>query len=241
MPDDSSPRRLLRYAPLVAILAAATAGFVLFGDRLSFDTLAENREALLAFRDAHYAATAALFVLAYVLVVALSLPGGTVMTLTGGFLFGTFPGVLYNIGGATLGATLLFLAVRAGLGRHLAQRIDESEGWIRRLKRGIDETMWSTLLLMRLLPAVPFFVANLLPALVGAPLAAYVVTTLVGIAPGALVYTSVGAGLGAVFAAGGRPDLGLLFEPRILLPLLGVAVLAALPLALRLARGRKEP
>ena len=152
---------------------------------------------------------------------------------------GTFPGVFYNIGGATLGAALLFLAVRAGLGRHLAQRIDESEGWIRRLKSGIDETMWSTLLLMRLLPAVPFFVANLAPALVGVSFRNFLWTTAVGIIPGAFVFTSIGVGLGEVFDRGGTPDLSLLYEPQVLLPLFGLAALAALPIILKALRGKK--
>jgi len=92
------------------------------------------------------------------------------------------------------------------------------------------------LFLMRLVPVVPFFVANLLPALVGVPLGRYVVTTFFGILPGALVYTSVGAGLGAVFAQGETPDLGIIFEPQILLPLLGLCALAALPMVLKALR-----
>jgi len=89
---------------------------------------------------------------------------------------------------------------------------------------------------MRLVPAVPFFVANVLPALLNVPLRRFAITTALGIVPGALVYTSVGAGLGEVLAAGESPDLGVIFEPHILGPLLGLAALAALPMLLRLFR-----
>ncbi|GGL71102.1 TVP38/TMEM64 family protein [Wenxinia marina] len=235
--DDRSP--WLRRLPLIAIAVVAVAGFVLFRDSLSFETLRDNREALLAFRDSHYLATVAAFIAAYVAIVAFSLPGATVATLTGGFLFGTFPGVLYNVAGATIGAIAIFLAARWGLGERLARRMEAGEGLVKRIKQGIDENLWSMLFLIRLVPAVPFFVANLVPALVGVPLVPFVVTTALGIVPGALVFTSVGAGLGAVFAQGGTPDLGIIFEPRILLPILGLCALAALPLLLKAVRGRK--
>lgn len=226
-----------RRLPLVVVGVAAVGGAVFLRDVLSFETLAANREALIAWRDAHYVLAVAGFVAAYVAIVALSLPGGTVATLTGGFLFGVFPGVVYNVAGATMGATLIFLAARAGLGERLAARMDASEGRVKQIKEGIDANQWSMLFLIRLVPVVPFFAANLIPALVGVPLRRYVVSTFFGIMPGALVFTAVGAGLGEVFAAGTAPDLGIIFSPPVLLPLLGLSVLAALPVVLRAWRG----
>ena len=236
---DTPSHRVLKLVPLAVVVLAAVLGAVLLGDRINFDTLSENRERLLAFRDSNYALSALAFVSLYVAVVAFSLPGATVLTLTGGFLFGVFPGVLFNVVGATVGAVLIFLAARLGLGDRLAARMEASDGVIRRIKAGIDANQWSMLFLIRLLPAVPFFVANLVPALVGVPLWRYAITTFLGIMPAALVFTSVGAGLDAVFANGGRPDLGILFEPRILLPILGLCALAALPVVVRVIRGRK--
>lgn len=232
-------RGLGRRLPLILIALVAVLGAVLLRDQLSFEALRDNRAALLAFRDAHFGLTVAGFVLAYVAIVAFSLPGATVATLTGGFLFGVFPGTLFNVVAATLGATLIFLAARWGLGERLAARLDAAEGRVRRIKQGIDENQWSMLFLIRLVPAVPFFAANLIPALVGVPTGRFVVTTFFGIIPGGLVYTSVGAGLGEVFARGETPDLGIIFEPQILAPLLGLCALAALPMALKLLRGRR--
>ncbi|MEE4117721.1 MAG: VTT domain-containing protein [Paracoccaceae bacterium] len=239
--DDSRPDRggALRLVPIAVIAAVAVGGAVLLGDRLTFETLADHREALLAFRDANYAATVGVFIAAYVAIVAFSLPGATLATLTGGFLFATFPGALFNVAAATIGATAIFLAARWGLGDRLAARMDASDGMVKRIKAGIDASQWEMLFLIRLVPAVPFFVANLVPSFVGVPLHRFVVTTFLGIIPGALVYTSVGAGLGEVFAAGETPDLGIIFEPQVLLPILGLAALAALPLVLKAVRGRK--
>lgn len=230
--------KLASKLPILLILAAAVAGAVFLRDHLSFEALAANRDRLLAFRDAHFAVSVLAFVAAYAAIVALSLPGAAVATLTGGFLFGLFPGVVLNVTGASLGACLIFLAARAGFAAGIAARLDRSDGAVARLVRGLRDNPWSALLVMRLVPAVPFFVANLVPALAGIRLVPFAATTFLGIIPGALVFTSVGSGLGQVFAAGGRPDLGVILEPQVLLPMLGLAALSALPMILK--RFRKE-
>ncbi len=236
----SHSRAWLRRLPLLVILLAAIVGAVALRDELSFDTLARHREALLAFRDAHYLWAVLAFLAAYVAIVALSLPGGTVATLTGGFLFGLFPGVLYNIAAAGTGAVLVFLAARTGFGGALAQKLDAAGGKAARLQARLRENEWSVLFLMRLVPFVPFFIANLVPAFVGTSLHRFAISTFLGIIPGALVFTSVGSGLGEVFAQGKAPELGVIFTPPVLLPLLGLATLAALPMLLRaFKRGRQ--
>ncbi|GLT09120.1 TVP38/TMEM64 family protein [Sulfitobacter porphyrae] len=229
-----------RIVPLIAIAVAAVIGAFTLRDYLSFDTLRDNREALIAFRDSNYLVTALLFMAAYVAIVAFSLPGATIATLTGGFLFGTVLGTGFNVTAATIGATLIFLAARMGLGKVLKARLEASEGLVSRIGKGLDENQWSMLFFIRLVPAVPFFVANLIPALLAVPLYRFVVSTFFGIMPGAVVYTSVGAGLGAVFARGETPDLGIIFEPHILFPILGLCALSLLPAALKWATGRKD-
>lgn len=230
---------MTRNLTLAALLVASLTGALLLRDRLGFDVLAQNRAALIAFRDAHYVAAVAGFVLAYAAIVALSLPGAMLATLTGGFLFGTFPGVLFNVAGASSGAMALFLAARWGMGTRLAARMDASGGAVERIKRGLDAHQWSMLFLIRLVPVVPFFIANLVPALLAVPFRRFAVSTALGILPGALVYTSVGAGLGETFDRGMRPDPGVIFEPHILGPLLGLIALAALPILIRALSGRK--
>ena len=228
----------LKQLPVVVILAVALTGAVFFRDQLSFETLARHRETLIAFRDAHYVVTVAGFIAAYIAIVALSLPGGTVATLTGGFLFGLFPGVIFNVIGAATGAILIFLAVRHGFGDRLATRVSAGGGRAARLMAALRENEWSVLFLMRLVPLVPFVLSNLIPALVGTSLWRFAVSTCLGIIPGALVFTSVGSGLGEVFARGETPDLGIIFTAPILLPMLGLAVLAALPMLLKALRKR---
>lgn len=228
--------RIARTVPLIVIVLAALAGFWAFGDALSLDGLARHRDALLAFRDAHYALAVAAFIAAYIAIVALSLPGATVATLCGGFLFGLFPGVFYNVAAASIGAVAIFLAVRLGFGAALAARIARGGGAAARLQSQLLANEWSVLLIMRLVPALPFFLANLIPAVVGTRLDRFAITTFVGIFPAGLVFTSVGAGLGEVFAAGKHPDLSVIFTAPVLLPLLGLAALSALPILLKLFR-----
>ncbi|NBT31216.1 MAG: TVP38/TMEM64 family protein [Rhodobacteraceae bacterium] len=238
MPNDPA-RAYLRILPLAAVVIAAIAGFFLLRDTLSFEGLRDNREALLAFRDQNYLLTVGIFVIAYTAIVALSLPGATVATLTGGFLFGTFPGVLFNMTAATLGAVGIFQAVRWGFGDRLAARLDADKGAVGRLKEGLDQNQWSMLFLIRLVPFVPFVVANLVPAVVGVPLRRFVISTFLGIFPGALVFTSVGAGLGAVFARGEGSSFSLFANPAVYLPILGLCALAALPIVFKGGLGRK--
>lgn len=228
-----------RLLPLAGILAVALGGAWLLGDYLTFEALRDNREMLIAYRDAHYLAAVAVFMGIYITIAGFSLPGATIATLAGGFLFGTFPGVIYNVGAATTGAVVIFLAARWGLGEKLSAKMDASEGRVKAIKEGIDENQWSMLFLIRLVPVVPFFVANLIPALVGVSLWRYVVSTFIGIIPGGLVYTSVGAGLGEVFARGETPNLGIIFELHVLLPILGLAALALLPVVLKALRGKE--
>lgn len=222
--------------PILVILATAVLGAILLRDQLSFDALARHREALIAYRDAHYGLSVLGFIAVYIGIVALSLPGGTIATLTGGFLFGLFPGVFFNVIGAGTGAMLVFLAARSGFGASVSARIAAAGGIAARLQTGLRENEWSVLFLMRIVPAVPFVLANLIPAFVGTSLTRFAVSTFLGIIPGALVFTSVGSGLGEVFARGETPDLGILFTPTVLGPILGLAALAALPMVLRIIK-----
>ena len=238
-PQAISLRKLL---PLMIILVVATAGFFALRDVLSFEALRDNREMLIGWRDAYYLLAALTFVSVYIVVVAFSLPGAAIMTLGGGFLFGIFAGALFSVAGATLGAMVIFMAAKTGLGDALYDKMQARAGEggiLQKIEQGLHENEISYLLIMRLVPAIPFFVANLAPAFLGVKWRNFALTTFFGIIPGGLVYASVGAGLGEVFAAGETPNLGLIFEPRILAPILGLCALAALPIVIKRFSGGK--
>ena len=216
-----------RLAPLL-VLVAGLVSFFAFGlnEYLTFELLSENREALTDWVDQYGIVAGLVFILGYLIVVAFSLPGGTVMSIAGGFLFGVVAGTFYVLVGATAGATILFLAARTALGDALRAR---AGGVVKKMEEGFRENAFSYLLFLRLVPAFPFWLVNLVPAFLGVSLKTYVIATFFGIIPGAIVYTSVGNGLGAVFDAGESPDFGIIFRPEILLPIVGLALLALVP------------
>jgi uncharacterized membrane protein YdjX (TVP38/TMEM64 family) len=240
MMADSLSSNKLRHAPLLVILCVAIIGAITLGDYLSFETLRDNREALLAFRDQNLGLMVLTFAVVYILIVSFSLPGAAVATVTGGFLFGLWAGAATSVISATLGAAVIFLAARWGLGASLSARLDASDGTMRQIRDGLLSNEISVLFLLRLVPAVPFFVANLLPALVGVKFRNFLWTTALGIIPGGLVFTSIGVGLGGVFDRGESPDLSILWEPQIIGPILGLCVLAAMPIVIKALRRRKE-
>lgn len=227
---------LLRRLPLVALALAAVLGFAFLGHYLNFETLAAHRQELLDLRDSHYVVTSLVFILAYAVVVVTSVPGALILTLTGGFLFGLFPGVIYNVLAAWLGAMTVFLAAQTSLGHEIAGRIAARGGAVGRFQSALLDNEWSVLLSMRLIPVLPFFLTNLVPAFVGVRFSSFAVTTFLGIIPADIIYTALGAGLGEVFSRGQTPHLDIIFEPHFLYPLLGLAALSFLPFLLRALR-----
>lgn len=223
----------LRRLPLMVILCSAVLGAILLRNELSLESLSRHHHALMAFRDAHYLLAALSFVATYIVIVTLSLPGALVASLAGGLLFGLGPGTVFNVLSAGTGAMLVFLAARAGIGTALTDRLAIGDGAGARLAVRLRQNEWAMLFLMRLIPIVPFFLANLVPAMLGTRFWRFAVSTYLGIIPGAILITSVGSGLGEVFARGGTPDLSLLFEPVIYVPLLGLLALAGVPLVLK--------
>ncbi len=227
----------LRFLPIAALAAGAVLAYFFAGDYLSLEMISENREALVGWRDRNLVTASLAYVAIYIVAVAFSVPGAIWLTMAGGFLFGTALAVVLTVCSATIGATLIFLAARSSLGAVLHERAGP---WLVRVDEEVARGEISFLLVMRLIPVIPFFIANLAPAFVNVRLGNFIWTTFVGIAPATAVISSVGAGLGEVLDQGGEPDIGVIFQPHILLPLLGLAALAALPVILRKLRERKR-
>lgn len=226
-----------RLVPLVLLLAVAVAVFASGLHRyLSLDALARHYETLQLFAASRPVTAPLLFGGIYALAVAVSVPGATILTLTAGLVFGLGLGVAVVVTAATVGASLVFLVAKTSLGEPLRRRAGER---VARMEAGFREDALSYLLVLRLVPLFPFWLVNLVPAFLGVPLRTYALATFLGILPGTAVYVAVGNGVGAVLDAGGRPDLGLIFRPEILGPLVGLALLALVPVAYK--RWRRRP
>ena len=221
-------KRLLLLLPLAALM---TVWFALGLNRhVGWQSVAAHQAALRAWAAADPVLVGAVYVAVYAALVALSLPLGGVMTVTGGLLFGATLGAVLAVVAATCGAITLFLLARSALAPLLTRRAGPL---LDGMRAGLRRDGFSYLLAMRLIPVVPFWLSNLAPALVGMRLAPFAAATLLGIMPATALIASIGAGIGDVLAAGGRPDLSVLTSAGVLLPLLGLAALSLLPVIWR--------
>ncbi len=229
-----TPKRIL---PLLVIVSGFVAFFAFDLDSyVTFESLKQNRDWLLGQVAEHRVATVLAFIAIYAAIAAFSVPGATVASISGGFLFGLWYGTAWNVIAATTGATLLFLAARTVFGDILHRKAGP---WLHKLEEGFQENAFNYLLALRLVPAFPFFVVNLVPAFLNVRLRTFVVTTFFGIIPGAFVYTSVGAGLGSVFDAGEEFSASSILTPQIVAAMLGLVALSLLPVAYRMWNARR--
>ena len=222
-----SVKALRRFWPLLTLAGISVLFFSLGLDRyFSFASLGEHRATLLNWVHDN----AFLAVVAYMAIYAGALvvfpPSGAMLTITGGFLFGGILAGFYGVVAATIGATLVFIVAKTTIGEYLRERAGPG---IQRLEAGFKKDELNYLLVLRLIPLFPFWLVNIAPAFLGVSLRNYVIGTFFGIIPGTFVFASVGNGLGVLLDAGAHPNLGIIFQPEILLPIISLALLALLP------------
>lgn len=240
--NDARDRANLRFFSTKRILplAVVVTGFVSFfafdlHSYVTFDALKQNREWLLTQVADNRVLTSLAFIAAYAAIAGFSLPGAAIASITGGFLFGLWIGTAWNVIAATIGATLLFVAARTVFADILHAKAGP---WLQKLEAKFKEDAFSYLLFLRLVPGFPFVAVNLVPAFLGVPLRTFVITTFFGIIPGAFVYTSIGAGLGAIFDRGEEFSAADILTPEIVVGLGGLAVLSLLPVAIKFWRAK---
>jgi len=241
------PGALRRFLPLGVVVVAAIAVFASGLHRyLTLESLVIHRDRLGALVADHPLAAAGLYALIYVLSTALGLPGGLVLTAIGGLLFGTLIGGTITLVSATIGATLIFLIARSAAGAHLAERAGPLAT---RLATNFRDNAFNYLLFLRLVPAFPFFIVNLVPALCNVSLRHYVTATALGIIPGTYAFASVGTGLDSIIMAQGADyraclargggdchvdfDLAATLTPQLLIALVALGLLSLVPVLAR--------
>lgn len=193
VPTGSSAGKLAIAAVIVVAIGAFF--YLDLGRFLSLAALKENRDRLLSFTEANYASSVVLFILAYIAATGLSLPGAVILTLAGGFLFGSLVGTLFVNVGATTGATLAFLTARYLLRDTVERKFGK---WVGPLQEGFARNAFSYLLTLRLIPLFPFFIVNLVSGLTRMNVGTYMAATALGIIPGSFVYAYAGQQLGTI-------------------------------------------
>lgn len=219
--------KIKRFLPLVVLIVAVIAIFASgVGRYLNLEVLQTHETALRGFVDDNLILALLAFVGVYALATAVSFPGAVVLTLAGGYLFGTWIGGSATVVGATIGSILVFYVVQTSLGEALRAKAEADGGTLKKVIDGVRDGAFGYILTLRLIPVAPFWLVNVAAALANAPLKAYALATLFGIMPATFIYSGIGAGIGAVIARGETPDLGVIFEPKVLLPLVALGLLS---------------
>jgi uncharacterized membrane protein YdjX (TVP38/TMEM64 family) len=244
--------RLRRFAPVVVVLVAMAAVFASGAHRhLSLETLVRHRMAIDAFMTHHMIAALAAFVAIYIVAVALSIPGALFLTITSGILFGTLVGGAASVIGATIGATLIFLVARSACGENIVRRAGPLAC---KLAAGFRADAFNYLLFLRLVPAFPFFLVNLVPAVAGVKLSTFMSATAIGIVPATFAFAFFGSGLDSVLAAQEGPyraclaagrtecpihfDIGALVTPQLLAAFAALGAIALIPVVVKRLKAR---
>lgn len=244
---------LKKYLPLIVLGGLIALVFAMGWHKyLSLSQIAENREALRGFVEANYILAIGAYMAVYIVVVALSVPGGALLTITGGFLFGWLVGGFATVVGATIGATVVFLIAKTSLGETLAAKAGP---WMAKLSEGFRNDAMNYLLFLRLVPAFPFWLINLAPALLNVPLSTFVIATFIGIIPGTFAFAFLGAGLDSIIDKqreayqacldSGQADCsfsinpGSLLTTELLAAFAALGVVAIIPVVLKKLRARR--
>jgi uncharacterized membrane protein YdjX (TVP38/TMEM64 family) len=237
------PGRSASLLPLILLAGLACAGaFAYWYGGFTFESFVRHREEIDRLVADHRFVAVVGFVAIYSATVSLSIPGAVFLTVAGGFLFGVAVGAAASVAGASIGATFIFLLARSAIGEPLLKRAGPRAA---KLARGFRHDAFSYLLFLRLIPAFPFFLVNLVPALAGVRLGPFVAATVLGVVPAAIVYALAGRGLGSIIdmqlAAQSRClargdsvcplsfDARAVLTPELIAALVGLALLALLP------------
>lgn len=237
-------RRWLKFLPLAVIVALVGLFFATGMNRylstdVAFEMLGQQRQSLKATVAAHPARSVLIYMVAYMVLVAFSIPGAMFMTMAGGFLFGPWLGTASAVVGMTCGASIMFFVARTALGGLLRRSI-KAGGLIEKIQAGVEANAFTYLLVLRLIPAVPFWLCNIASGFVPIPVRTYLIATVLGIIPSTLVYSGFGSGLDHVFDLGQKPDMSIMTNPRMMLPLIGLCLLSVIPLVFHAWKVRRR-
>ncbi len=212
------------------LLGCLTLLFILFyyfrlHQYLSFDVIQSYQLIIKEWTMLHAVLAVSLYLLFFILMIACGIPGASILTVVGGFLFGSIA-IFYSILATTLGGLLLFLAIRTAFGASIAAK---SSGWIKKMEHGFQKNAFNYLLSLRLMPIFPCWISNIAAGALNVPIPTFLIATLLGITPAAIIYVMAGQGLNQFFASGKTPDFNLLLTPSLFFPLLGLAMLSLFP------------
>ncbi|MCF6776090.1 TVP38/TMEM64 family protein [Thiotrichales bacterium 19X7-9] len=232
-------KRLKKLLPLIILVVLLVIAYFLDLQKyFSFSYLQEQHVTLAQWTETHFLLASMIFCFCYIIAVAISIPGASILTITGGFLFGVVLGSIYVVISATIGAIIIFLAAKTALGSWFEKKASSYK--LDKFAHGFEENAFNYLLVLRLVPLFPFWLVNIVPALFNIRTSIYTLSTFLGIIPGSIVYVLVGNGISSVIAENKTPNFGIIFEPYILAPLIGLAILSLIPVVYKKIKARSK-
>ncbi len=232
-------QQLKRLMPLIIIVFGLTLFFAFDGQKyVSLDSVKEHYQQLQNLVLEHFWISLFGFMLGYIVVVALAIPAAApLMTLLGSSLFGWMVGTASVVVAATIGACVIFIAVKTAFGESLRSRVGDN---IEKFRKGFENNAFNYLMTLRLIPIFPFFAINIACGVLGIRLSTYFWATLIGIIPGTAVYAWVGTGLGFVIEQGKNLDMSIVSEPQFILPIICLGLLSLVPTVYKKVKRAKQ-
>ncbi|NGX59770.1 MAG: hypothetical protein KR126chlam3_00927 [Chlamydiae bacterium] len=231
-------KKSTRYIPLlIIVILMLFAYFSGIYKALDFETLKYHHNELTEFVNRNPIQTPLMFISMYIAVAALSLPVAIFLSLLAGFLFPQPFCTIYVVIGATIGATILFLAAKTALGGFLKKK---ASPFLAKMADGFQKNAASYLLFLRFVPFFPFWVVNLAPAFFNIRLRTFIWTTLIGITPGTFVSTQAGRGLNAIFESEEGFTFGAIFNTEMKIALICLGILSLIPILVKKWRKKKD-
>lgn len=221
---------------ILALIITLVIGFLLFkytdiNDWITFEKLQENKNLLKEYVNNNYLYSILLYNLLYIGVVTFAIPGATVLTISGGFLFGTLPTVIYANISATIGATLCFLVSRYLMGSWIQNKYEDK---VIKFNDEMEKNGKNYLLSIHLMPIFPFFLINLISGITKIPTKTFMWTTTVGILPASFVFSFAGNNLGSI------QSVEDILSGNILLALMTLGLFAILPTIIQKLNNKKK-
>ena len=166
----------------------------------------------------------------FALLTSLSIPIGSLFAVTAGYLYSPPLALLYTSIASTVGACLLFKMVKSSAGYAVSKA---EMRWYQSFKITFSRHKWSYLLIIRFIPFFPFWIVNIATALLNVRFRDFMISTFFGMLPIWLTLILIGHGLSHTIETQQTLSLNVLYTPRILFPLLALALLTSLPIFLR--------
>ena len=163
-----------------------------------------------------------LYMIFYIFVTTLSIPVATYLTIIGGLAFGPYKGTLIVLVSATIGATFIFIMFRYA-SNYFSKKINNK--YLENIKEGFNRNPFNYLLLLRLLPIFPFFLVNIISAVMNISSKKYIAATFIGMIPMTFFYCSLGSNAGLFIDKNEFFNFDFLISINFIIPFAGIILL----------------